>query len=94
MPESVKYRFGIDIYYDREFQGTSFIDVDIYRDDAEILSMCSTKEERLPARNILADTYALALQMTYEQEKERWLNREYPYSDMRDFEDYSLKIFT
>ena len=49
MPESVKNRFGIDIYCDREFQGTSFVDVDIYRDDAEILSLRGAKTECLPA---------------------------------------------
>jgi len=49
MPEMVMHRFGIDIYLDHEFQGTSYVDVEIYRDDAEIISLCSGKGERLPA---------------------------------------------
>lgn len=93
MPEMVMHRFGIDIYLGREFQGTSYIDIEIYRDDAEIISLCSGKGERLPAQSVLADVYALVLQKAYEQEEENCHNHEYPYEEINDFEECSLKIF-
>ncbi len=93
MPKQVVHRFGIDVYLKGKYRGTKYVDVQVQEEEENILLLSGHRGERLHAQNVLADMYALVSEKAREQEEDCYMNHEYPYFDMAEFEDYSFKIF-
>lgn len=93
MSKFVNHRFGIDVFRKGQYMGTNYIDVPIDGEDETIMRMSGYKGERMPAENVIADAYALVYEKANEQEEKCFQDHGYPYLDIGNFEEYSLKIF-